>query len=372
LAGGVAHDFNNLLAVILNYTSFIGEEVTKAAEAPGGDGWTQVASDVQQVQRAAERATQLTHQLLAFGRREVVRPEVLNLNSGVSSVGQLVRRSIGEHVQLTTRLASDLGRIVADPGQVEQVLLNLAVNARDAMPDGGTLTIDTENLVVDVDQADVRPGDYVRLRVSDTGVGMDGDVAARAFEPFFTTKPKGEGSGLGLATVYGIVTQAGGHAQLRSEPGVGTTFTGLFPATDQPLQPSTPTTAALHAQGGETVLLVEDEDAIREVTRRILARHGYEVLVAAGGADAVRIAEERRDPIDVLRTDVVMPEMLGKEVAERVRAVQPGVRVLFMSGYAQPVLTSSGTLSEGVVLVEKPFNEGGLLAKLKEVLEADP
>jgi len=374
LAGGVAHDFNNLLAVILNYTAFIGEEVANAASAPDGQRWEVVRQDLDEVRKAAERATQLTHQLLAFGRREVVRPEVLNLNSVVVNVEQLLRRSIGEHVELVADLDPALPSIVADPGQIEQVLLNLAVNARDAMPDGGTLRIDTSNLEMTTDEEPLRPGlspgNHVRLRVSDTGKGMDREVVARAFEPFFTTKAKGEGSGLGLATVYGIITQAGGHAQIYSEPGLGTTFTALFPATDQDVQPRERAAVQLHLRGGETVLVVEDEDAMREVTRRILARNGYKVLAASRGEEAITIAQQPDLSIDLLLTDVVMPQMLGKEVAERVRQIQPAVRVLYMSGYAQPVLASRGTLAEGVILVEKPFNEAGLLSKVKEALES--
>jgi len=374
LAGGVAHDFNNLLAVILNYAAFIGEEVSDAANAEGGDRWQAVSDDVAQVRRAAERATQLTHQLLAFGRREIVQPEVLDLNAVVRDVEQLLRRSIGEHVELNISLASELWEVLADPGQIEQVLLNLAVNARDAMPGGGLLTIDTANVTVDEGHASLRPaltpGRHVRLRVSDTGFGMEQDVLERVFEPFFTTKPKGEGSGLGLATVYGIISQAGGYAQIYSEPGLGTTFTALLPATEDTRPKLQPSTERPSERGGETILVVEDEDAMREVTRRILSRNGHTVLVAASGEDAIGIASGHVGDIDLLLTDVIMPQMLGKEVAERIIALRPGIRVLYMSGYAQPVLASNGTLSEGVSLIEKPFSAFELLAKAREVLDA--
>ena len=372
LAGGVAHDFNNLLAVILNYTAFIGEEVERAAQRDPG-AWDPVLRDVEQVRRAGERATELTHQLLAFGRREVVQPQALDLNAVVAGVEPLLRRTLGEHIELHLTTTPGLWPVIADSGQLEQVLVNLAVNARDAMPEGGTLLIDTENLTVDEAYAaarpDMSPGRYVRLRVSDSGSGMPPEVVEHAFEPFYSTKAKGEGSGLGLATVYGIVKQAGGYAQIYSAEGHGTTFTAALPATDQDPatveQPEEPAAAG----GRETVLLVEDEAAIREVTRRILARHGHTVLVAESGADAVDVAERHAGDIDLLLTDVVMPGMLGKEVAERVQQLCPHARVLYMSGYAQPVLASKGTLEEGVVLVEKPFSEATLLGRVRKVLD---
>jgi PAS domain S-box-containing protein len=374
LAGGVAHDFNNLLAVILNYAAFIREEVSDAANSEGGERWQAVREDVAQVQRAAERATQLTHQLLAFGRREIVQPEVLDLNAVVRDVEQLLRRSIGAHVQLVISLAPELWEVFADPGQIEQVLLNLAVNARDAMPGGGKLTIDTANVTVDEGHATLRPaltpGRHVRIRVSDNGQGMRQDVLERAFEPFFTTKPKGEGSGLGLATVYGIISQAGGYAQIYSEPGLGTTFTALLPATEDVRPQVDKPAERAHGRSSETVLVVEDEDAMREVTRRILSRNGHTVLVAASGEEAISIAAGHQGDIDLLLTDVIMPHMLGMEVAERITAIRPAIRVLYMSGYAQPVLASHGTLAEGVSLIEKPFSAIELLTKTRDILDA--
>jgi PAS domain S-box-containing protein len=372
LAGGVAHDFNNLLGAILNYAAFVEERVVAAAAQPGGAGWAPVSRDVEQIRRAAERATNLTHQLLAFGRREIVQPRVLILNDIVTEVEQLLRRTLGEHIELTTSLSGDLWPVLADPGQIEQVLVNLAVNARHAMLEGGTLAIDTANTVVDDDYAaschGLKAGRHVRLRVSDTGVGMPKHVVSRVFEPFFTTKPKGEGTGLGLATVYGIVTQAEGYAQVYSEPGLGTTFTALLPVTERELAPADQPVATGNARGGETVLVVEDEDAMREVTRRILSRNGYQVITAGTGAEALRLAEGETRPIHLLITDVIMPQMLGKEVAERVRATRPAIRTLFMSGYAHPVLASEGKLAPGVTLIQKPFTEPALLNKIKEVL----
>ena len=358
LAGGVAHDFNNLLAVILGYASFI----ERRAEPGGRD-----ERDVIEIRKAGERAARLTQQLLAFARREVVRPRVLDLTGVVLEMEELLRRTLGERVVLRTSLAPDLWPVMADYGQLEQVLVNLAVNARGAMPDGGTLTIETENIAVDDAYASTRtllePGAYVRLRVSDTGVGMEREVLARAFEPFFTTKPKGQGTGLGLATIHGIVTQAGGHVQIYSEPGLGTTFTILLPTTDAPVPEHGDGAPRPREQGGgETVLVVEDEPAMLEVTRRILAENGYEVLVAGGGAAALELAERHPGPIDVLLTDVVMPELLGKEVAERVAALRPGIRVLYMSGYAQPVI------EVGRDIIDKPFTEAALLDRLRALL----
>ncbi|MDR7280511.1 PAS domain S-box protein [Catenuloplanes atrovinosus] len=375
LAGGVAHDFNNLLAVVLNYIAFIAEEVGDAAtEDPGR--WEPVIKDIQQIQRAAERAISLTHQLLAFGRREVVKPRVLNLNTVVRDVEALLQRTIGEHVRLETSLAGDLWPIRADPGQLTQVLVNLAVNARDAMPGGGSLTIGTDNVTVDesylASRPGLHPGAYVRLQVSDTGGGMPKEVADRAFEPFFTTKPKGEATGLGLATVYGTVAQIGGQISIYSELGVGTTISALIPASEEAL-PAAPDPVSSPSGGtagrGETVLVVEDEDAMREVTQRILTRNGYTVMTAPGGDRALEVARHHHGDIHLLLSDVIMPKMLGKEVAERVTALRPGTRVLFMSGYARPVLTENGTLGDDVTLIAKPFSEHGLLRAVRAVLD---
>ena len=371
LAGGVAHDFNNLLGVISSYAAFVAEE----AERRGPDeAWETIRADIEQVMRAADRAAGLTHQLLSFARREVVQPRVLSLNETVASVEQLLRRTLGEHVELMTVLASDLWPVLADPGQIEQVLVNLAVNARDAMPGGGKLTIETANTDVDqvyaADGPRLASGRYVAVKVSDTGTGMSPEVVDRAFEPFYSTKPKGEGSGLGLATVYGIITQAGGSARIYSEPEIGTTVNLLLPVTD--LAPSHHAQPPRPVRGrGEAVLIVEDEAALREVTRRILARNGYEVLVASNGYQAINLATTGTQHLDVLLTDVVMPGMQGKEVAERVRRLRPEVRVLYMSGYTHGLLGVQGVLEPGVHLLEKPFSETSLLAKLHVVLAQD-
>jgi signal transduction histidine kinase len=377
LAGGVAHDFNNLLAVILNYSAFVSEELTAGAEsAPDWDRRRQgVERDVAQIQRAAERATGLTHQLLAFARREVVQPQVLNLNDAVAGVEELLRRTLGEDMELVITLADDLWPVLADPGQIEQVLANLAINARDAMPVGGTLRIDTANVAVDADSvaggSPARPGRYVRLRVSDTGSGMSPEVVAHAFEPFFTTGRDGVGTGLGLATVYGIVAQADATIGIQSEPGAGTTFTIMHPVTDEAAAAIEEPTAYERAPKGETVLVVEDEEALREVTERIFTRNGYRVITAANGPDALDIVARHVGDIHLLVTDVVMPKMLGKEVAEGVRELRPDIAVLYMSGYAQPVLASQGRLEPGVALVDKPFSEADLLAKAGQVLNGN-
>jgi signal transduction histidine kinase/CheY-like chemotaxis protein len=372
LAGGVAHDFNNLLAVILNYTSFVSDELTDPAESGWPERLESARSDLGQIRQAAERAAGLTRQLLAFARREVARPQVLDLGKVIIGVEEMLRRTLGEHIELSTSLAGDLWPVLADPGQLEQVLVNLAVNARDAMPSGGTLTIDTSNITVDAATiaggSEARHGRNVRLRVSDTGTGMTAQVIEHVFEPFFTTKEEGAGTGLGLATVYGILAQAGGTIKIYSEPGAGTTFNIMLPVTAEAAAPIAEPVPYQRSPKGETVLVVEDAEALREVTRRIFARNGYQVITAANGPQALDIARGHPGEIHLLVTDVVMPGMLGNEVAEKMRAIKPGIEVLFMSGYARPVLASQGRLDPGVALVEKPFSEADLLAQAGRVL----
>ena len=373
LAGGIAHDFNNLLAVIINYAAFVAADLDTAASARDEEKRHTMRADVEQISLAAQRAAHLTHQLLAFARREVVQPEVVDVNAVVTDVEQLLKSTLGEHIELRSELAPDLRTILIDPGQLGQILLNLAVNARDAMPDGGTLTIDTANVDVDVDytahRAELSPGPYVNLRVSDNGKGMTREVAELAFDPFFTTKPAGQGTGLGLATIYGIVQQAGGRAQLYSEPGVGTTATVLLPASEGTPSRTAQQIGASQLRGEATILLVEDEDALREVTRRILAGNGYRVITAANGDEALAAAAEQAEPIDLLLTDVVMPQMHGPHLAEQIKLVRPSIRVMFMSGFAQPILDSGGHLDTGVTLIEKPFSGPTLLAKVSQALK---
>jgi signal transduction histidine kinase len=372
LAGGVAHDFNNLLAVILNYVSSVSEEIAAAAGPDPAQHLEAADADLAQVKKAAERAAGLTHQLLLFARRDVVRPQVLDIDSVITSVEDMLRRTLGEHVELVISLAGDLWPVLADPGQLEQVLVNLAVNARDAMPGGGTLTIDTSNITVDADTiaggSKARKGRNVRLRVSDTGAGMTPEIAEHVFEPFFTTRREGGGTGLGLATVYGILMQADGAIRIYSESGAGTTFTITLPVTAEAATPLAEPAPYQRTPRGETVLVVEDEEALREVTRRIFTRNGYQVITAASGPEAIAIATTHPSEIHLLVTDVVMPHMLGKEVAERMRAVKPGIEVLFMSGYARPVLASQGRLDPNVALVAKPFSEADLLTMAGQVL----
>jgi hypothetical protein len=373
LAGGIAHDFNNLLAVIINYVTFVAEELDVATDSDWARRWETARGDVGQIKLAAERAARLTHQLLAFARREVVRPQVLDLDQVISGVEEMLVRTIGEHVELVFSPGGDLCPVMADPGQLEQVLVNLAVNARDAMPGGGTLTIDTSNITVDDETiaggSKAQLGRNVRLRVSDSGTGMPADVAAHAFEPFFTTKPEGAGTGLGLATVYGIIAQAGGHIQIYSEPGAGTTFSIVLPVTAEAAAAVPDHVPYQRSPKGETVLVVEDEDALREVARRIFARNGYHVITASGGPEAIELARGFPGDIHLLVTDVIMPQMLGKEVSEKIRAIKPDVEVLFMSGYARRVLTSQGMLEPRVALVEKPFSEVDLMDMAAQVLD---
>jgi PAS domain S-box-containing protein len=369
LAGGVAHDFNNLLAVILNYTMFVAEELDATAPDLPAAG-----RDVVQIQRAAERAAELTHQLLAFARREVVQLRVLDLNRVVAEVEQLLRRTIGTDVVLHTELTAGLWPVLADTGQLEQVLANLAINARDAMADGGTLTIDTANVIIDNDtdgETPLKAGPHVRLRVSDTGAGMPADIVDHIFEPFFTTKSEGAGTGLGLSTVYGIIVQAGGTITIQSQPGAGTTFTILLPVTDQVELAGEEVLPFKRTSTGETVLIVEDQEALREVTERIFTRSGYRVLTAATGAEAVLLADQHDEEIHLLITDVIMPNMLGDEVAEKIRALRPDIEVLFMSAYPQGVLIMQGRMETSANLIEKPFTAQAIIERAGRLLQAD-
>ncbi|MEA3216984.1 MAG: hypothetical protein QOJ19_3140, partial [Acidimicrobiia bacterium] len=368
LAGGVAHDFNNLLAVIRNYADFIAEDT---ADNPA------VHSDALEIRAAAERGARLTRQLLIFGRRETIQPQLLNLDTVIADLHNLLSRSIGEHVRLVVPPSNGLPLppIMADHGQIEQVLVNLALNARDAMPTGGTLTIETDVVMLDQDHARIRPGVdpgwYVQLSVSDTGTGMSPEVVAKAFEPFFTTKPKGQGTGLGLATVYGIVSGAGGTISVYSEEGMGTTVRVYLPAAEGTPTDEVGPVAGDRLQGrGETILVVEDEAPMREVTTRILRRNGYRVLEASGGPEAVTMAASQ--PAQLLLTDVVMPVMSGRDVANAIARHNTQMPVIFMSGYSEGVLGPHHALDDGVTLVQKPFDERTLLEKVRTVLDAVP
>jgi PAS domain S-box-containing protein len=366
LAGGIAHDFNNLIAVIMNYATFVSDELE---DRPA------LREDVDEIRRAAERAATLTRQLLIFSRREVARPEILDLNSVVGDMRKLLLRTIGEHIELVTSPAPEVWSVLADRGQIEQVIMNLAVNARDAMGLGGKLVIKTENAELDEEfvasHVDLRAGSYVRLTVADTGQGMTAEVADRAFEPFFTTKPKGQGTGLGLATVYGIVSQARGRVGLYSEPGRGTTVSVLLPAAEtQAAQPEPGGTADEVAGRGESVLLVEDEIAVRAAARRILSRGGYVVIEAMTPSEAITLSADRSRRIDLVLTDVVMPEMSGMDLVARLHQTRPDLPVLYMSGYPQDVIAHQGLVTGDVRLLEKPFTRRALLAAARAALSS--
>ncbi|MFH1596233.1 MAG: PAS domain S-box protein [Pseudomonadota bacterium] len=366
LAGGVAHDFNNILTAITGYGELLLMNL---------DQQDPQRQDVQDILVAAERAATLTRQLLAFSRKQVLQPQRLDLNRVVANMDKMLRRIIGEDIDLVTVLGPEPGTVTADPGQIEQVIMNLAVNARDAMPQGGKLTIETAD--ADLDEAyaqnhlEAQPGPYVMLAVSDTGVGLDQEGQARIFEPFFTTKELGKGTGLGLSTVYGIVKQSGGLIWVYSEPGKGTTFKIYLPR----LEAAGDLAAGLGQVpdkcdwGSETVLLVEDEDMVRHVARRILARHGYTVLEAASGDEALAISRENAGPIHLMLTDVVMPGMSGWEIMENLKPERPGMKVLFMSGHTENAIVHHGVLDPGTAFIQKPFKHTVLTHKIREVLD---
>ncbi len=365
LAGGVAHDFNNLLTAILGYSNLVLDELEPGHPA---------RADVEQMRRAGESAASLTQQLLAFSRKQILQPQVLDLNSVVTRAESLLQRLIGEHIRLVTALDGSLDRVNADPGQLEQVIVNLAINARDAMPEGGNLTIETAN--VELDQAYAQqhggssPGPHVMLAVSDTGVGMDAETRARIFEPFFTTKRRGEGTGLGLSTVYGIVTQSGGSIWVYSEPTRGTTFKVYFPSAPaaEPQAVAAPRTEGL--EGTETILLAEDQPEVRSVARAVLERYGYRVLEARHGDEALRILRAHREPIHLLLSDVVMPLMSGPELARLVQLEQSGIRVLYASGYTDDAIVRHGVLDPGVAFLQKPVTPTALLRKIRALLDS--
>jgi len=365
LAGGLAHDFNNVLTAILGSAELL------LLDTPPG---APQREDLDTIRDAATRAQDLIRQLLAFSARQVLKPMVLDLNHLVENVNKMLRRLISEDIELVTVLARDLGAVRADAGQIEQVLVNLAMNARDAMPAGGRLTIETANAeVAEADaspEAQVAPGRYVMLRVTDTGVGMDPETQAHVFEPFFTRKRPGKGTGLGLATVYGIVRQSDGHITVDSAPGLGATFRIYLPRTDEPAERVlAPAPAAVLVGGTETVLLAEDEHLVRLLARKVLEQAGYKVLVAAGGAEALQIAELYDGPIHLLVTDVVMPEMSGRELMHRLTLARPGVPVLYLSGYSDEAVARRGVLDPGTAFMQKPFTPQGLAHKVRDVLD---
>jgi two-component system cell cycle sensor histidine kinase/response regulator CckA len=366
LAGGIAHDFNNLLMVIQGYGDLLVERL------PAGDP---LHRNAEQIQMAAQRASSLTRQLLAFSRKQILAPKILNIQSVVADMEKILRRLIGEDIQLETSSVADLGLVKADRSQIEQVILNLAVNARDAMPQGGRLTIETANVELDASYshppAVLSPGKYVMLAVTDNGVGMDAETQAHVFEPFFTTKEKGKGTGLGLATVYGVVKQSGGYVWVYSEPGRGTSFKIYLPRIEEAAVPSgrdSKNDVRAPERGSETILLVEDEKGVRELAREYLATSGYTVLEAENGHTALELAAMHAGPIHLLLTDVVMPGISGRELAERVAHIRPGIKTIYMSGYTDQAVVHHGILENNAVLLQKPFTLMTLAGKLREML----
>jgi two-component system cell cycle sensor histidine kinase/response regulator CckA len=366
LGGGIAHDFNNLLTIIKGYSQLSLLDLKENDPLFG---------NIQEIKKATQRATDLTRQLLAFSRRQILDLKVLDLNTLLRDLDKMLRRIIGEDIELVTLLAEDLGRVKIDSGQIEQVIFNLAVNARDAMPSGGKLIIETANVELDEEYASahigVVPGRYVRLSVSDTGVGIPQEMKEKIFEPFFTTKEKGKGTGLGLSTVYGIVKQIGGNIWVYSEPGHGTTFKIYLPWVEEELD-------TLHGRdetdslpmGSETVLLVEDEASVRDLAHRILSQQGYKVLEAANGEEALRVFQEHMgEKIHLLLTDVVMPLMGGKELAERLKILSPDIKVLYTSGYTDDAIVHQGVLNPGTHFLQKPSSPKTLSHKVREVLD---
>ena len=365
LAAGVAHDFNNLLSVVLCFS-----ELAIDALKPGDP----LRADIEEIRKAGNRATALTGQLLAFSRQQVLEPRVVDLNDIVGAMKPMLSRLLGEDIELTVLSPRPVGRVLVDPSQVEQVVMNFAVNARDAMPNGGMLTIETSNVTLDEayvgKPAEVPPGRFVMLAVTDSGVGMTEATRARIFEPFFTTKEKGKGTGLGLATVFGIVQQSGGYVSVYSEPNHGTTFKVYLPRTDRIAEVSYSNAPATTLNGSETILLVEDEEQVRTVACAILRRHGYKVLETSNGGEAYLVSSDFPSAIDLLLTDVVMPRMSGRRLAEQLAPERPKMRVLFASGYTDDAIIHHGVLEAGVAFLHKPFTPQALLRKVRDVLDA--
>jgi two-component system cell cycle sensor histidine kinase/response regulator CckA len=362
LAGGIAHDFNNLLAVITVFSELAGADLPADAQA---------RADLREVQGAVERAQTLTRQLLAFSKKQVIQPRVLELNGVITNMETMLRRVIGEDIELETHLDPAAGMVRADAGQIDQILMNLAVNARDAMPEGGRLTMSTTFAPVDAAAASVvgvAPGAYVQLRVTDTGIGMDEATRARVFEPFFTTKGR-QGTGLGLATVYAIVHQCGGQVTLESEPGHGATFTILLPAVREAADPVLARASEEAPRGTETLLLVEDDAAVRNASATVLRRLGYSILVARSGEEGLAMLTEHPGRIDLVLTDVVMPGLDGIQLVERLRSLRPGVKAILSSGYAGDVIARRGALPRDIPFLEKPFTASILGRMVREVLD---
>jgi two-component system, cell cycle sensor histidine kinase and response regulator CckA len=367
LAGGVAHDFNNLLTAIIGYSQMAMRHLPPDNPAQ---------NEILEVEKAGQRAAELTKQLLAFSRKQVLQPKILDLNQVITGIKRMLGRLIGEDIELSTRLSADLGKVRADPGQIEQIIMNLAVNARDAMPQAGKLTIETENVelqeVYSQAHLAVKPGAYVVLAFSDTGIGIDKETQSQIFEPFFTTKEKGKGTGLGLSTVYGIVKQSGGNILVNSEPGKGTTFKIYLPLIKEPSTvDETPPPIIESFIGTETILLVEDEEMVRQLARKILQASGYTVLETTSVANALERFEQDAGKIDLIITDVIMPGMSGRELVQQLAQKDIKAKALYMSGYTNNPISSEAILEEGMAFLQKPFTPGDLLRKVREVLNAE-
>jgi signal transduction histidine kinase/CheY-like chemotaxis protein len=366
LAGGIAHDFNNLLCIITGYSTLVAEGLPP--DQP-------LREFVGEIGKAADRAAGLTQQLLAFSRKQMLVPRILNLNTSLTDLDKMLRRLLGEDIELVLNLSPDLYSIKADQGQLEQVFMNLAVNSRDAMPRGGRLTFATANVELDAaalrDRPGAMPGAYVRLEVSDTGCGMDREVLDHLFEPFFTTKGQGKGTGLGLATVFGIVNQSGGHIEVWSEPGRGATFRIFLPRAGsvETTKPEVPAEDSAPRGGVETLLLVEDEDSLRALACHTLRQHGYHILAAADGEEALEVSRRHNGPIHLLVSDVVMPKLSGSALAERLLVERPGLKILFMSGFTDSALFRHGVISGEMECLLKPFTATALAEKVREVLD---
>jgi CheY-like chemotaxis protein len=366
LAGGIAHDFNNLLTVIKGYN-----QLSLLDLGENDPLW----GNIQEIQKATQRAADLTRQLLAFSRRQILDLKVLDMNALLKDLNKMLRRIIGEDIELVFLLTEDLGRVKIDPGQFEQMILNLAVNARDAMPSGGKLTFETANIELDEEYArthiNVNPGPYVQLSITDTGVGIPFDIKEKVFEPFFTTKDQGKGTGLGLSTVYGIVKQSGGNIWVYSEPDLGTTFKIYLPRVEEELDSALKQEETdFLPRGNETVMLVEDDPLVRDLAHRLLIGQGYKVLEASDGKEALRIAQENiGEKIHLLLTDVVMPQMGGKELSEKLKLLRPDIGVLYTSGYTDNAIVHHGTLESGTYFLQKPFSLKSLSQKVREVLD---
>ena len=366
LAGGIAHDFNNLLTIIIGYSDML---VSRPPAMGDGGG----RGELEEIRKAGQQAAALTQQMLAFSRKQVLAPRILDLNAVIANLDRMLRRLVGEHIQLVTHLGASLGPVLVDQAQIEQVIVNLAVNARDAMPTGGQLTIETENVELGTGER-TAPGDaagsFVALRVLDTGTGMDAETRQRLFEPFFTTKPQGKGTGLGLATIYGIVQQSHGHIEIDSAVGRGSAFTVFLPRTAGAAEPRPVAVPVRTTSGSETILVAEDEDAVRFLIRDVLRTHGYQVLMAADGREALALAAQHPGPIDLVMSDVVMPGISGLEVIGRLAQLRPRARVILISGYADEAIATYGVMDPSITLINKPFQLHELTQRVREVLDA--